>query len=408
MRHTKINRSVLVGIIILFQLVLLSGVSLTAYEIGFRRGGGAPEADKNVNLSNFWQAWDILNQNFYYGTNTAKQVDGAISGMVSGLGDPYTVYLPPSVSNVFTTNLQGSFGGIGAELEIDNGSLTVVAPLAGTPAEKAGLIAGDIITKINGKDVSNMTFDDAIVAIRGTNGTVVTLTIVRKGHTDPFDVPITRDTVTVKSVTTDLIGANKDIAYIKINQFGDDTTDLLKTALQDAATNNRKGIIIDLRNNPGGLLTAAVASIGMVLPQTITSTDADLSQRVAVHEKDRNGGITTQDATAAPIVPTIPMVVLVNAGSASASEIFSGAMKDYGRAKLVGDKTFGKGSVQQLEDLSNGGSIKVTIAHWLTPKGTDINGKGIEPDDAVSLPVDQQPTETDAQVQEALKDLGTN
>ena len=404
----KGQRAFIGAVLILFQVLLLGGVAVTSYEIGVHKGGSNASIalSKNVDLANFWQAWDIVNKNFYGDTGTnVKRVDGAISGMVSSMGDPFTLYLPPVENSIFKTNLQGSFGGIGAELDQENGNLVVVAPLQGTPAEKAGLLAGDTITKIDGKAVATITFDQAITAIRGEVGTTVTLTLVHKGETDAVDVKLVRDTIVVKSVSTDSIGPDSSIAYIKVNQFGEDTTQLLNDALTQVAKDNKKGMIIDLRNDPGGFLTAAISAIGMVIPETNQSDDQNITQRVAVREKYKDKHEDVSKATNAPIVPTIPMVVLVNGGSASASEIFAGAMKDYGRAKLVGEKTFGKGSVQNLVDLANGGSIKVTIAHWLTPKGSEIHGIGIQPDVAVALPKDQVPTKDDVQVQAALKVL---
>jgi carboxyl-terminal processing protease len=408
MNYAKGQRSIFAVTLILLQVLLLGGTAVTAYQLGVHKAGGSVTVEQGVDLKNFWQAWSIINKNFYGDASVDKRVDGAISGMVSGLGDPYTAYLPPATNSLFKSSLQGSFGGIGAELEQKEGYLVIVAPLQDTPAERAGLLSGDIITKVDGKDISTMSFDEAIATIRGAVGSTVTLTIVRKDEKSAKDIAVTRDTIVIKSVTSDSIGENGSVGYIKVNQFGDDTSKLLKDALAKAVSDNKKGVVIDLRNNPGGFLTSAIEAIGMVLPQTITSDDATLKQRVAVIEKYKDNHEDVERATNAPVAADIPLVVLVNGGSASASEIFSGAMKDYGRAKLVGEKTFGKGSVQNLEDLSNGGSIKVTIAHWLTPKGSEIHGKGIEPDVTIALPKDQKPTKDDIQVQEALKVLSNN
>lgn len=399
MNYDKGQRLTLITVLVLCQVLLLGGTAATAYKAGEQKAANG--GDRSVNLSTFWQAWDLLDGKFYGETNDEKRLEGAISGMVAGLEDPYTVYLPPAEDDLFRADLQGSFGGIGAELEMRNQLLTIVAPLQGTPAEKAGLVAGDVIFKIDDKETATLNVTEAVGYIRGDKGTKVKLTIVRAGKEAPFEVELERDTIVVKSVVAEQIGTDQAIAYIKVNKFGDDTTDLLKAAFQDAAT--KKGIILDLRNNPGGYLYSAVEAIGMVIPTTITSDNADLRNRVALKERTKDGEEKAERATNRAIVPEVPLVVLINGGSASASEIFAGAMKDYGRAKLVGELSFGKGSVQDLVDLKNGGSIKVTIAHWLTPTGTEINGKGIEPDVKVVLPEDVSPSKDDVQVQEALK-----
>jgi len=385
-----------------------SGVG--GYYAGRRSVGVAPNAalhpdatiGSKVDFSTFWQAWNAIDNNFVGTADNQKRLDGAISGMAASLGDPYTVYMPKSESDQFQSDLQGSFGGIGAELEVKNGLLTVVDALDGTPADKGGIKSGDVIIEIDGKKTDGMNFNDAVAKIRGTVGTKVTLTIGRAGSDQPLKITLTRDTVVVKSVKTDTIGAGKNIAYIKVNQFGADTADLFKQALQDAVSSNKKGAVIDLRNDPGGFLDAAVSMIGMVIPDTVTSDQAHLRSRVAVEEKDKQGHETDTPSTQTAIAPNLPMVVLVNGGSASASEIFSGAMKDYKRATVLGTQTFGKGSVQNLLPLDNGGSIKVTIAKWFTPLGTGIDGKGITPDVITELPADAVMSTTDAQANQAV------
>ncbi|MBU6389570.1 S41 family peptidase [Patescibacteria group bacterium] len=379
----------------------LNGTAIPAGVINpFGSGGqtGSGQADFSV----FWQAWDLLNQNYYGKLNNTDRLNGAISGMVAGLNDPYTLYLPPSASNLFVSDLQGSFGGIGAELQLKNNNLTIMSVLSGTPAEKAGLKAGDVIIEINGKATAQLGFNDSIDAIRGTAGTTVVLTVVRTSADKPLKISVVRGIITVKSVTTSSIGSGGDIAYIKINQFGQDTDGLLQTALQDAKDTNKKGMIIDLRNDPGGYLEAAVQAIGMVVPLHPSSSIANVRDRVAVIEKHRDGTEDKQQATNNPILTDVPMVVVVNGGSASASEIFSGAMRDYKRATLLGTQTFGKGSVQNLENLSNGGSIKVTIAKWFTPSGVGIDGKGLTPDVTVTLPDSVIPSTSDQQITAAI------
>lgn len=418
--RVKITKGVLIGLLL---LVIIGASGYSGYIIG--RDGpvnssipGYIKNPKNIfavdsnqgtpaDMKIFWQAWNVIDQNYYGSKNSTTRIDGAISGMVSSLGDPYTIYMPPTENKLFQANLQGSFGGIGAELTVVNGSLVVSSVLSGTPAEGVGLKAQDVITAVDGKSVAGLSLDDAINEIRGKIGTPVKLTINRPGQKAPLVLSIIRANITVKSVSTSSIGDHNQYAYIKVSQFGDDTVSLLQQALQTANQDNKQGVIVDLRDNPGGYLTAAVSAIGMFLPATINSTQPHLASRVAVEEKNNLGQETDDQATNSPIWPTKPVVVLVNGNSASASEIFSGAMKDYKRATLVGTKTFGKGSVQNLINLSNGGSIKVTVAKWFTPLGTGIDKKGIEPDVVVNLPSGAIPSTSDAQISKALDILNS-
>lgn len=355
-----------------------------------------------VDLSNFWQAWRIMDEKFYGGTDLTKQTDGAIAGMVSNLGDLYTNYLPPAQNKIFKADLSGHFGGIGAELEMRGGVITVVAPLQGTPAEAIGIKPLDVIYKINDQLTKGMNFNDAVNMIRGEAGTTVKLNIIRDGVEKPFDLTITRAMIELKSVVTEDLGS---YSYIKVNQFYEDSGRLFRQYLEAAVKADKKGVVIDLRNDPGGLLEQAVAMIGMVLPDHPVSDNQDFKDRVAVKEKVKNGTVSSTKTVTTSVAPTMPLVVLVNNGSASASEIFAGAMQDYGRAKIVGNISFGKGSVQDLTDLSNGGSLKVTIAHWLTPLGSEINGVGIKPDVDVSLGKDEKMSSNDTQVKKALEQL---
>lgn len=399
------KRSLLPVVIGLWAVVLVFGSGLIAYRLGQLHPADATKTDR-ADLAVFWESWDLIDKKFYGDSSKVKErVEGSLAGMVASLGDPYTVYLPPSQDDLFRSGLEGSFGGIGAELEIKNGLLTIVAPLENTPAAKANLKPGDIIAKIDDQNTADLNLDDAVMLIRGDPGTTLALTILRQNEEGPLEVSLVRDTIVIESVKGSRI-ANGTVAYIKINQFGSDTSSLLRAELVKAQQEKVKGVMLDLRNNPGGYLTAAIEAIGMVLPDQISSEDTYLKQRTAVREKSKTGDEQISRATNAAVIPDLPLVVLINGGSASASEIFAGAMQDYGRAKLVGEKSFGKGSVQDLVDLSNGGSIKVTIAHWFTPKGSEINGVGIQPDTSIALPADVQPGQDDVQVQEALKILG--
>jgi carboxyl-terminal processing protease len=401
-RRTSTIASRIAAAFLVCILLVAGGVGI-GYELGKRQKTDQVKAD----LSVFWQAWGILDKKFYGDTSEEKRVSGAITGMVAGLGDPYTTYFEPAQNRLFLQDLQGEFGGIGAELSVKSGRLVVVSSLPDTPAAKAGLRTNDIIGEIDGEATAEMSFTEAIDRIRGEKGTTVTLTLLREGETVPLSVALVRDTIVVKSVTADSVGANKEYAYIKVNQFGQDTSEAFRDALLAAVADKKVGVIIDMRGNPGGYLNASLAMIGMVLPPTTTRTEENLQKRIGVVERGKNGEKPLRAGTES-VLGTTPIVVLVNEGSASASEIFAGAIKDYGRGQVVGEKTFGKGSVQELQDLDNGGSIKVTIAKWFTPLGTGIDGEGIKPDVEVDLPADSTPSTDDAQVRKALEILSSN
>jgi carboxyl-terminal processing protease len=320
-----------------------------------------------VDFSLFWEAWKTIDEKFAGTIDVQKKIYGAIKGMVSSLGDPYTVFLEPSENDAFLKDLSGIFEGIGAEIGIRGGELSIVAPLEGSPAERAGLLPKDLILEIDGESTQAMTLDSAVQKIRGKSGTKVTLLISREGFPEPKEFTITRQKITVDSVRLEF--KENNIAYIKIIQFGADTGDRIKQVADELKSKNSKGIVLDLRNNPGGFLNTALDVASVFVKEEVISL-----------EEDKDGRRKELGRTFSATLDGIPMVVLVNEGSASASEIVGGALQDYGRAKLVGKKTFGKGSVQDLEDLKGGSALKVTIAKWLTPKGRQINGEGIAPD----------------------------
>ncbi|MEK7461353.1 MAG: S41 family peptidase, partial [Patescibacteria group bacterium] len=304
----------------------------------------------------FWQAWGIIHNQFVGNPDDAKLEEGAIEGMVKSLDDPYTVYLDPEAAKDLQDGLEGVFSGIGAEVAVKNRQLLIVSPLPDSPAEKAGLKPQDEVQKIDGESVAELTFVEAVRKIRGADGSVVTLTINREGFDQPRDIAVIRGQIVVKSVEFSV--RSDEFAYLKITGFHKDTTSLVQAALDTFIAQNVKGIILDLRGDPGGLLDQGINIASLFLP-----TDA-----VIVKQKNHQGEVTVFTTSLSAKVPSLPLVVLVNKGSASAAEIVAGALQDFGRAKLVGETTFGKGSVQQLEDLRNGGQLIVTVAHWLTPK----------------------------------------
>ncbi len=314
---------------------------------------------------------------------------GAMSGLVRSLGDPYSTFFTPADAQSFQNDLNLSVDGIGAEVGAKDGQLVIIAPLPQSPAEKAGLKPGDAIVQIDGQDTTNLNVDQAVQKIRGKAGTVVKLLIGRNGKTQ--DISVTRDHVVVPSVTSRTVGDK--LQLVTIVSFNDDTVPALNTIIQNILLNKPKGIILDLRNNPGGLLDSAVSVAGEFLGKT-----------VIVRERDAQGKENVDSASHDARIPSTPVVVLVNGGSASAAEILAGALQDAKRATIVGQKTFGKGSVQTLEKLPDGSELKLTIAAWFTPKGRTIDKVGITPDVVVADPTEAGDAKDD-QLQRAMQIL---
>jgi len=342
-------------------------------------------------FSSLTSLYDTL-QSKYDGTlDPAKVLDGARSGLVAAAGDPYTTYLTSQAAKDLNDSLSGTLSGIGIEVGIKNNLLTVIAPVDGTPASKAGLQAGDVIASIDGVDTSSLTLDDAVAKIRGPKGTQVKLVIIR-GSNAPMTLTITRDEITVPSVKSSTKPSN--IGYIQITEFGTDTGDLVQQAAAKFQTAGISKIIIDLRDNPGGYLDQAVEVASQFLPKG----EVVVSQRrgSTVLETEHSDGGDLNNAK---------IVVLINSGSASASEILAGALHDNGRAQLIGETSFGKGSVQEVEELGGGAELKVTVAHWYTPNGVNINKQGIKPDQTVPLTQADSDAGRDPQLDAALKAL---
>jgi carboxyl-terminal processing protease len=322
----------------------------------------------NVDFSLFWEAWNKLKEKSVQNPDDQKKVQGAISGMLSSAEDPYTVYMTKDENNRFREDIQGEFSGIGIEIVQKNSLPTVVAPISDTPADRAGIKAGDIILEVDGTDTTKISFDETINKIRGPENSKVTLKIMREGDKDPRTIEVIRSKITVKSVEWSYKNSGgKKILYLKIRQFGDDTENLFKNMSDDALKNKPDGIILDLRNNPGGYLDTAVNLASYFV-----------EDGVVVSEKGKDN--KDYKATGKAVLKDFNTVLLVNGGSASASEILTGALKDRKGSKVIGEKTFGKGSVQELVDLSDGSAVKITVAKWFTPNGAQINGEGIKPD----------------------------
>jgi len=341
------------------------------------QGGSDGSAPSDVDFSKFWQAWNLLQDNFVQthasGTIPTYQerVYGAITGLTDSYGDPYTVFLPPSDAKQFNDDIKGSFGGVGMELGARNGSLTVVSPLKGSPAEAAGVRSGDVIIGIDNKSSEKMPVDEAVRLIRGEIGTSVTILLKRAGVAEPFEVKIVRQTIQIPVINTYARGDG--IFVIELYSFSENSTDLFRGALRTFFESGATKLILDLRGNPGGYLDAAVQMASYFLPVGDVIVTEDFVGK-AGNVSDRSLGYNVFANK------RLSMAILIDQGSASASEILAGALQQHGVAKLVGTRSFGKGSVQQLMQLGGGAELKVTIARWLTPNGQSISDGGLKPD----------------------------
>lgn len=347
---------------------------------------------QDVQFDLFWDVWNLVKENYIEQPvlDTALFY-GALRGIVGALGDPYSAFLDPETTRKFTAELGGTFEGIGAEIGIKREQLVIVAPLPDTPAALAGLQPGDKILKINDNDTVGMPLDVAVANIRGPRGTSVTLKILRNGWKEPRDISIARNTIELQSVTWKLLEGG--IGYIKIVYFNETTAARLDEAIRGVLAGSSKGLILDLRNNPGGFLEMGVRVAGQWLSPS----------SVVVIQEFQGGRQEDFRARGQPKLQGIPTVVLINQGSASAAEIVAGALQDYVVATLVGEKTFGKGSVQSLDQLRGGSALKLTIAHWLTPKGRVIDKVGITPDFEVKLEREDYENDRDPQLDKAIE-----
>ena len=342
----------------------------------------------------FWEAWNIVHERFVdQPIDDVALMRGAIRGMMDALGDKQTFYMDPIVYESETSSLSGEYEGIGAYVDLDGEFLTIISPIEGSPAEAAGLKPGDEIIAIDGEDMTGSTPEEVRQRVLGPAGTEVKLTITRAGESEPLEFLITRARIVVPSVTGEM--REDGIAYIDINTFGDKTTSELDTALEDVLRQNPRGIIIDLRNNPGGYLTTAVEVASEFIDDGVI-----LYEQYGDDKRDTFRALGNGRAT------NLPIVVLINEGSASASEILAGALQDYGRATLVGVQSYGKGSVQQWVPLSNNeGAARVTIAKWLTPDERAIDGIGLSPEVYVAMSSEDYEAERDPQFDTAMETI---
>lgn len=339
----------------------------------------APAGKENVNFSLFWEVWDILEKNYLLKEkiNYSEMIYGAISGMVSSLGDPYTAFLPPKDNKIVEEDLSGAFEGIGIQLGYKGTQLAVITPLPASPAEKAGLKAGDYILAIKDETKKidtgtyGMNLNDAVKIIRGPAGSKVSLTILREGSADSFVADIVRAKVDVPTLILSFIGDNEEIAHIKLLKFGGETLDeWQKTVREVLKKESARAIILDLRGNPGGYMDGAI---------DIAAEFVDNNSVVVIEERS-NGTKKEYKTDRIGLLTKTPFVILINEGSASASEILAGALREIKKVTIIGDISFGKGTIQEPIQLENGSSLHITVAKWLTPSGFWVNEKGIEPD----------------------------
>jgi carboxyl-terminal processing protease len=342
----------------------------------------------------FWEAWNIIHDQYVdQPVDNIKLMQGAINGMMESLGDKHSTYMDPQTYKDANSELSGSYEGIGAYVDTTTDYLTVISPIPGSPAEKAGIQAGDKIIKIDGEDMTGIDGELARRKVIGPAGSTVLLTVARKDAPEPLEFSITRDKIVIKSATGKMLENN--IAYVQVNTFGENTTSELTATLTELMAQNPKGLILDLRNNGGGFLQTAVEVVSQFAPKG-----------VVLFEKYGDGKQNEYDVIPGGLATEIPMVVLINEGSASASEITAGALQDYGRAKLVGVVSYGKGSVQNWVPLSNDqGAVRVTIAKWYTPNDRTIEGKGLTPDVYVSMTQEDYKAKLDPQLDAAIQTL---
>lgn len=361
----------------------------------------APSAD--ADLSEFWRVWHLVEDKFVSATSTesvSKQdrIYGAIQGMVASFGDPYTVFLPPEDAQHFEEDISGNFGGVGMEVGLRDGLVTVISPLPDTPAERAGIISGDVIVEIDGQSTDNMTVDEAVRLIRGDEGTTVALSLFRQGESDLIEVTIERDNITIPTIDTERIG---DVYVIRLYSFNALAESKMQEELQRFRQSGAKKLILDLRGNPGGFLQSAVSIGSYFLP----------AGKVIVREHFGDAAEEDVYRSSGRVVHTFTpdtMVVLVDQGSASASEILAGALEEHGIATLIGETTFGKGSVQELVQLPGESALKVTIAHWLTPEGVSFSEEGLAPNVTIERTPQQVIDGADPQQEAALQWLRGN
>lgn len=374
---------------LLFSGGYLLGQSSYAPLVFFGPSTSTPE-EAEVAFQPFWESWRLLqNEYFDQPLDNVQLAEGALAGMIATLNDPNTRYLPPEQETAARNSIQGQIEGIGAEVTAEeDGSIVIVSPYEGSPAADAGLLPGDILREADGTPLTGLPVSEAASIVRGPEGTIVTLTIERDGEL--FEVEVTRGVIRVPSVRGEILEDN--IAYIRLSRFGDNSGDELNDLLTELLAQNPSGLVLDMRGNPGGSLDTAV-----------NIADQFLSEGLILVERFGNGSEKNFESTNSGQAEDIPLVLLIDEGSASAAEVLAGAIRDRGRGVLIGTPSFGKGTVQTWWSLSNQGGLRITTARWLTPNGTWVHEQGLDPDYFVALPEVENPEEfTDTQLEAAV------
>ncbi len=371
--------------------LLMFALFWTGFSLGTQYGPAQAQDDREALFAPFWETWDLLHTSYVEPLDDVSLMEGALNGMMETLGDEYSFYMDPQTFAIVNTDLEGAFEGIGATVRQnqETGALMIVDTLPGSPAEAAGVRSGDAIMQVDGVDITAMNQTEIISRIRGPAGTQVSLGILRPGEDTLRIIRVTRARIEIDSVSAEVL--ENGLVYIRLLQFGSDTAADLRQTLQDLDVEHRPGLILDFRGNPGGFLTTA-----------IDVASEFLQEGVILRERFREGE-QVHEASGHPVAPTVPMVVLVDEGSASASELVAAAFQDLGRATIVGATTYGKGSVQTWQQLSNGGGVRVTIARWYSPNNHSIHGTGVTPD--VIVPSDGVDEQHDPQLEAAVRVL---
>ncbi len=351
--------------------------------------------EKPADFDQFWKAWNLINEKYvptkHKAVSNQEKVWGAIGGLANSLGDPYTFFMPPQEKSLFEQDVNGSFGGVGMQIGSKGGVLTVIAPMKGSPAARAGIMKGDKIYLIDGATTTEMSIDKALYLIRGEIGKAVKLTIIRDGEKAPLEFSVVREVIQVPTIATE---KKDDVFVIHLEGFPISGPDLFKNALKEFSESGTDKLILDLRGNPGGYLEVAVDMASWFLPEG----------KVVVSEEGKNGAGEVYRSKGYNVFgDNFHLVILVDGGSASAAEILAGALREHGVAKLVGTKTFGKGSVQELIPVTVDTSLKVTVAQWITPNGTNLSAGGLDPDYIVPFTKDDLEKERDPQLEKAME-----
>jgi len=390
-----------IGFVVLLAFVFMLGWNSGVNHYQIKEGVSpqttitAPSGQaETINMQLFWDAWNILSSNYVdpHALVTEDMIFGAIKGMVASVNDPYTNFMTPKENKEFQESLQGHLEGIGAELTLRNGMLTVISPLKNSPAQKAGLQPEDIIYKIDRESTENMSLEQAVMKIRGQRGSTVVLSVLRENHSEPIDLTIVRETISINSVSWKM---KNGVAIIELNQFGDTTKQEFSKAVSEILQESPKGVVLDLRYNGGGYLDGAVDIASEFMDKekvvTIKKRNSEDDEVIYVNGQAR--------------MSKVPLAVLINKGSASASEIVAGAIQDNQRGRIIGENSFGKGTVQTVENLVGGSSLRVTIAKWFTPNDQNISATGIKPDIVVERGVKDLEANKDPQLDKAMEYL---